>query len=228
MTKPQVVAGRTGSRTRFSSSGPGRQARSRWAPSRRRAARLRSVMVKLARPDPAGYTLEIGPGTGVVTQALIDAGIPAERIVSVEYDKDFCRHLQKRFPRHARDQGRCARPRTRRSANSATSRFSAALSGIPLLNLPKKKRAPYLESILDRLVPGGVVSQLSYSLDAAAGSDPRPPRRRQVEMGDVQPSARAGLDLSPAVSRRAALPVRVRVVRRGVRREHGTAGGAAS
>ena len=37
------------------------------------------------------------------------------------------------------------------------------LSGIPLLTLPKAKRVPYLESILDRLVPGGIVTQLSYS-----------------------------------------------------------------
>ncbi len=43
-------------------------------------------------------------------------------------------------------------------------RFSAAISGLPLLNLPKAKRAPYLEGVLDHLVPGGIVSQLSYSL----------------------------------------------------------------
>ena len=42
-------------------------------------------------------------------------------------------------------------------------RFSAGISGIPLLTLPKSKRVPYLESILDRLVPGGIVTQLSYS-----------------------------------------------------------------
>ena len=74
-------------------------------------------------------------------------------------------------------------------------RFSAGFSGIPLLTLPKSKRAPYLESVLDRLVPGGIVTQLSYSLPAAAGGRPRPPHSRQVEMGDVQPAARPGVDL---------------------------------
>ncbi len=123
---------------------------------------LAGVMVKFARPDPAGYTLETGPGTGVVTQALLEAGIPAERIVSVEYDKDFCKLLKRRFPGvhvirgDALDLGETL-------GEFRDVKFSAALSGIPLLNLPKKKRAPYLEGLLDHLVPGGVVSQLSYS-----------------------------------------------------------------
>jgi phosphatidylethanolamine/phosphatidyl-N-methylethanolamine N-methyltransferase len=123
---------------------------------------LARVMVGLAGADPSGWTLETGPGTGVVTQALLDSGIPAERIVSVEYDKDFCRHLKKRFPGihvirgDALDLGNTL-------GEFRDVKFSAALSGLPLLNLPKKKRAPYLEGLLDRLVPGGIISQLSYS-----------------------------------------------------------------
>jgi phosphatidylethanolamine/phosphatidyl-N-methylethanolamine N-methyltransferase len=41
--------------------------------------------------------------------------------------------------------------------------FSAVLSGLPLLNVPKPKRVPYIESLFERMVPGGIVSQLSYS-----------------------------------------------------------------
>lgn len=123
---------------------------------------LASLMVKLAHPDPAGWTIEIGPGTGVVTNALIAAGIPQERIVAVEYDKDFCQLLRKRFPGVHVIRGD-ALDLERTLGEFRDVRFSAALSGIPLLNMPKAKRAPYLESVLDRLVPGGVVSQLSYS-----------------------------------------------------------------
>ena len=123
---------------------------------------LAGVMVELANVDPTGWTLETGPGTGVVTQALIAAGIPAERIVSVEYDKDFCKHLKKRFPGINVIRGD-ALDLESTLGEFRDIKFSAALSGIPLLNLPKKKRAPYLEGLLDRLVPGGVISQLSYS-----------------------------------------------------------------
>jgi len=123
---------------------------------------LAGVMVKLSQADPNGWTLETGPGTGVVTQALIEAGIPPERIVSVEYDKDFCKHLRKRFPGVHVIRGD-ALDLQKTLGEFCDVKFSAALSGIPLLNLPKKKRAPYLEHLLDRLVPGGVISQLSYS-----------------------------------------------------------------
>jgi phosphatidylethanolamine/phosphatidyl-N-methylethanolamine N-methyltransferase len=123
---------------------------------------LAAVMVKLSHADPSGWTLEAGPGTGVVTQALIEAGIPADRIVSVEYDKDFCKHLRKRFPGVHVIRGD-ALDLQKTLGEFRDIKFSAALSGLPLLNLPKRKRAPYLESILDHLVPGGVISQLSYS-----------------------------------------------------------------
>jgi phosphatidylethanolamine/phosphatidyl-N-methylethanolamine N-methyltransferase len=123
---------------------------------------LAGLMVKHARPDPAGWTLEIGPGTGVVTQALVDAGVPAERIVSVEYDKDFCKHLRKRFPGMHVIRGD-ALDLHNALGDFRDVKFSAALSGIPLLNMPKAKRAPYLEGVLDHLVPGGMISQLSYS-----------------------------------------------------------------
>ena len=123
---------------------------------------LADLMVRHARPDPAGHTLEIGPGTGVVTEALIRAGIPPEKIVSVEYDSGFCRHLRKRFPNVNILQGD-ALELANALGEFRSVTFSAGLSGIPLLNLPKAKRAPYLESVLDRLTPGGIVTQLSYS-----------------------------------------------------------------
>ena len=123
---------------------------------------LADLMVKHAHPDPNGYVLETGPGTGVVTEALIRAGLPEERIVILEYDKGFCRLLRKRFPKVHLFQGDALDLDTA-LGEFRDVKFSAALSGIPLLNLPKAKRAPYLLSLLDRLVPGGVVSQLSYS-----------------------------------------------------------------
>jgi phosphatidylethanolamine/phosphatidyl-N-methylethanolamine N-methyltransferase len=122
---------------------------------------LAEAMVDHANPDPSGWTLEIGPGTGVVTQVLIDRDVPPERLVCVEYDGDFCRLLQKRFPKLHVIRGD-ALQLEEALGRFADTRFSAVLSGIPLLNLPKAKRLPYLESALNRLVPGGNVTQLSY------------------------------------------------------------------
>ncbi|MCG8455612.1 MAG: hypothetical protein MI919_04970 [Holophagales bacterium] len=134
---------------------------------------LANLMVEHANPDPAGFTLETGPGTGVVTQALIDYGVAPERIVSVEYDRGFSELLHKRFPDVNVIHGDALNLGATLGAFGDTV-FSAALSGLPLLNVPRAKRAPYLEGLLDRLVPGGVVSQLSYSF--VPPQDPIPGR----------------------------------------------------
>lgn len=122
---------------------------------------LAAAMVDHSTVDPSGWTLEIGPGTGAITEVLVDRGVAPERLVCVEYDPDFCRLLQKRFPKLHVIQGD-ALELADALGRFADTRFSAVLSGIPLLNLPRPKRLPYLESALDRVVPDGNVTQLSY------------------------------------------------------------------
>lgn len=51
--------------------------------------------VDLAVPGPV---IEIGPGTGPVTEALIERGIDESRLILVEYSPEFCQLLRKRFP----------------------------------------------------------------------------------------------------------------------------------
>jgi phosphatidylethanolamine/phosphatidyl-N-methylethanolamine N-methyltransferase len=130
------------------------------------------AMVDHSTIDPAGWTLEIGPGTGVVTQALVDRGVPPERLVCVEYDVDFCRLLEKRFPDANIIQGDALKL-GQTLGRFADTRFSAILSGLPLLTLPKTARIAYLDDALDRLVPGGNVTQLSFAFtppqDAVSG-----------------------------------------------------------
>src|ERR671910_1010000 len=99
------------------------------SPSSRALARL---MVEHADPDPSGYTLDLGPGTGVFTQALIEAGIPAGRIIAVEHNDEFCRLLAKRFPALNIVQGDAYDLDKTLAAQNGI-RFSAALSGLPLL-----------------------------------------------------------------------------------------------
>lgn len=130
------------------------------SPSSRAFAR---AMVELAQPDPQHYTLETGAGTGVVTEALIESGIPRDRIVTVEYESEFCRLLEKRFPGINLIHGD-AFDLDRTLGDLSGTKFGTALSGVPLLTVPKPKRLRYIEDILGRLVPGGRMSQLSYSL----------------------------------------------------------------
>lgn len=130
------------------------------SPTSRALARL---MVENSSLDRDGYALELGPGTGVVTEALLEWGMPAERIVAVEYDKDFSKLLRERFPGVNIINGD-ALDLDRTLGEFRTTMFSAVLSGVPILTLPRGKRIGYVEGALERVVEGGNMTQLSYSL----------------------------------------------------------------
>ena len=60
------------------------------SPSGRFLARTMAQYVDPAIPGPV---IELGPGTGPVTEALIDRGIAPERLVLVEFEPQFCKLL---------------------------------------------------------------------------------------------------------------------------------------
>jgi phosphatidylethanolamine/phosphatidyl-N-methylethanolamine N-methyltransferase len=108
-----------------------------------------------------GPVLEIGAGTGVVSEALLVRGVPAEKLVLLEYDPDLCRHLEKRFPHlhvicgDAFDLHHTLGPRY-------GAPFAAIVSGLPLLNHPPARRRAFMEGIAARLLPGAPFIQFSY------------------------------------------------------------------
>src|ERR1700677_3985742 len=58
---------------------------------------LERAMARAASSAREGLVVELGPGTGPVTKALIEQGVARERLVLVEYDPGFCRLLAQRF-----------------------------------------------------------------------------------------------------------------------------------
>ncbi len=59
---------------------------------------LARTMASYVDPRREGPVVELGPGTGPVTEALIRRGIAASRLILVEFNPDFCRLLTRRFP----------------------------------------------------------------------------------------------------------------------------------
>ena len=55
-------------------------------------------MASFIERDRPGAVLELGPGTGVVTHAILDRDIATERVIALEYNEDFCRLLRRRYP----------------------------------------------------------------------------------------------------------------------------------
>jgi len=114
-----------------------------------------------SRISPAtGAVLELGPGTGVFTRALLARGIAEQDISMVELDDDFVPLLRKRFPA-----ARLVRMDARRIAHSDVffgSRFGAVVSGLPLLSMPADAVTDILRGCLDYLQPEGAIYQFTY------------------------------------------------------------------
>lgn len=132
------------------------------APSSRWLARTMARQIDPGRPGPV---LELGPGTGVITAALLERGVAADRLTAIEYDPQFAAALAARFPGvhvvqgDAFDLGRTLNGRDREP-------FAAIISGLPLLNFPMTSRRALIDGALARLAPGAPLVQFSYGMHA--------------------------------------------------------------
>lgn len=133
------------------------------APSSPQLARAMASYVDPARP---GLVVELGPGTGVVTQALIERGVAPERIVSIEYNGDFCTLLRQRFPGVHFVHGDAYRlGHTLADLVDGTEHpVAAVVSSLPLFTRPLPERVRLLDESFARMAPGAPFIQFSYAL----------------------------------------------------------------
>lgn len=122
----------------------------------------RQMMAEL--PRGARRVIELGGGTGVFTQALLDHGVPAADLLVLELNEDLHQHLQKRFPQvqvvcaDARQLVEVATPR----GFGPESPVDAVISGLGLLSMPKSTQQAILASAFDCLQPQGRFVQFTY------------------------------------------------------------------
>jgi phosphatidylethanolamine/phosphatidyl-N-methylethanolamine N-methyltransferase len=172
------------------------------APSGRVLAR--TIAEGLGEVADGQVILELGPGTGVITRELIRR-FPRARIVAVEINEVFARHLAETFPSVTVVAG-CATELGRHLADLGIDPKDVAgvASGLPLLALPGDLPRRILASIAEVLQPGRPYVQFTYSQLAwkkfvVEGFQPHPTCRvwRNVPPATVLKFTR---DLTPAVS----------------------------
>ena len=105
--------------------------------------------------------LELGPGTGVITKAILQRSVKPENLVSIEYSTDFYHHLKLIMPRVNFINGD-AFNLDKTLGSLKDQKFDTVVSGIPLLNFPMDMRVALLEDLLDRMPAGRPVVQFSY------------------------------------------------------------------
>jgi phosphatidylethanolamine/phosphatidyl-N-methylethanolamine N-methyltransferase len=150
---------------------------------------LARTMASYVDPRVPGPVIELGPGTGPVTQALVRRGLAQDRLVLVEYNPEFCKLLKRKFPRAAIVQGDAYDIRD--SVGEALGEPAAAIvSSLPLFNKPLEQRLELLSEAQAFMRPGAPFIQFTYAVV--------PPIPTQTGEYSAHGSNRVWLNLPPA------------------------------
>lgn len=121
--------------------------------------------------DVQGPVVELGPGTGSFTSAILARGIAPERLTLLETSATFCETLRRKFPgvtvlnRPAQD-----------IAQIGLKNVGAVISGVPVLARPRIQRT-VVRPAFEVMAPDGFFTQITY-----ANTAPIPPEM-QAELG---------------------------------------------
>ena len=119
-------------------------------PSGRVLARTMAQYVNIDSTDPV---VELGPGTGAITNALIEHGVDQKRLVLVEYNPGFCALLRDRYPQAKVMQADAYRLRDA-LGEALDAPASAVVSGLPLVTKPMQIRLRLIRDAFLALAPG--------------------------------------------------------------------------
>ena len=107
-----------------------------------------------------GSVIELGPGTGVFTQALIRQGVSEDKLILVEKGAEFAAMLAQRFPRARL---LCIDAVAIGDAiGTQSARAGAVVSGLPLLSMPAKTVSAILDGSFAHLREDGCFYQFTY------------------------------------------------------------------
>jgi phosphatidylethanolamine/phosphatidyl-N-methylethanolamine N-methyltransferase len=135
-------------------------------------ARTAAKMASLIRPDSGLPVLELGPGTGVITKAILDTGVKPENIISVEYSASFIPGLRHRYSGVKFVHGDAFRI-SQIAEDLGIEKFDCVISGLPLLNFPVSQRIRLVVSALKLIEPGRPMVQFSYGPRSPVPQRPR-------------------------------------------------------
>ncbi|MFY0619383.1 class I SAM-dependent methyltransferase [Shimia sp.] len=119
----------------------------------------------------SGPIVEIGPGTGSFTKAILDLGIARERLTLLELNPRFCDALREKFP----GVNVLNRP-AQHIESTGLKGVGAVVSGVPVLSRPTIQRE-VVGRALKVMAPDGIFTQITYSPTAPISA------QMQAELG---------------------------------------------
>jgi phosphatidylethanolamine/phosphatidyl-N-methylethanolamine N-methyltransferase len=150
---------------------------------------LARTMAQYVNVDSMEPVVELGPGTGAITNALIEHGVDQKRLVLVEYNPGFCALLRDRYPQATVVQGDAYALRDS-LWNVLSAPAAAVVSGLPLVTKPMLTRLKLIRDAFGALAPGAPFVQFTYSV--------APPIPKSLPGVSTEASERIWMNLPPA------------------------------
>jgi phosphatidylethanolamine/phosphatidyl-N-methylethanolamine N-methyltransferase len=150
---------------------------------------LARTMAQYVDISSTGPVVELGPGTGAITSALIDHGVDQQRLVLVEYNPGFCALLRDRYPLAKVVQGDAYALRDS-LWDVLSLPASAVVSGLPLVTKPMLTRLKLIRDAFAALAPGAPFVQFTYSV--------APPIPKSLPGVSTEASERIWMNIPPA------------------------------
>jgi phosphatidylethanolamine/phosphatidyl-N-methylethanolamine N-methyltransferase len=150
---------------------------------------LARTMAQYVDVESKGPVIELGPGTGAITNALIEHGVDQKRLVLVEYNPGFCALLRDRYPQAKVVQGDAYALRDS-LGEVLDAPASAVVSGLPLVTKPMLTRLKLMRDAFLALAPGAPFVQFTYSV--------APPIPKSLPGVSTEASERIWMNLPPA------------------------------
>ena len=150
---------------------------------------LARTMAQYVDIKSSGPVVELGPGTGAITNALIEHGVDQKRLVLVEYDPGFCALLRDRYPHAKVVQGDAYKLRDS-LWDVLNVPASAVVSGLPLVTKPMLTRLKLIRDAFLALAPGAPFVQFTYPV--------APPIPKSLPGVSTEASERIWMNLPPA------------------------------
>lgn len=126
-------------------------------------------------PDGPGKVIELGPGSGPMTNALLCRGIRPEDLILIERSTHFAKHLRHRFPQVRTLHGDACELADLIAAqlDDPDEPIRAIVSSLPLRSLPRATVETIREQIAQISGPGTRVIQFTYHIhDLRDSSEP--------------------------------------------------------
>lgn len=112
--------------------------------------------------EPGQTVVELGAGTGAISQGLLEKGMPSEALTMIELDEQLYDYLRNRFPGVRVVHGDATKL-SEIVAEQNIEQVSTVVSGLPMVNMPFDFQRAIVQESMKSVKPGGFMLQYSYS-----------------------------------------------------------------